>query len=93
MKHWIEFIEKRSHKARRLGKLVNSYDFEILDAENQLAMYQDRKRHTEKLIYDLLRDFYPSFEALEEAVQQAKEKADQWNAEPLKNHKPQQEKT
>ena len=88
MKHWIEFTHNKSHRAKRLGKLVNALDFEILEAERNLAMYQAQKQCTEAEILQELAKYYPTPEALENEVQEAKNKAEQFNTEPVKYHIP-----
>ncbi|GIJ93519.1 hypothetical protein CAPN002_07370 [Capnocytophaga stomatis] len=88
MKHWIEFTPNKSHRTKRLGKLVNALDFEILEAERNLAMYQAQKQRTEAEILQELAKYYPTPEALENAVQEAKNKAEQFNTEPVKYHIP-----
>ena len=33
MKHWIEFLHKKSNKTKRLGKIIQAYEYEILEAQ------------------------------------------------------------
>jgi hypothetical protein len=88
MKHWINFLEKRSNEAQRLGKMVNALDFELLEARQNLEMYEAQKNAVEAKIYDIIEPLYTNSEECKEAVQQAKEMAQKYNSEPKTNHIP-----
>ena len=54
MKHWINFLDKRTNEAQRLGKRVNALDFEILEARQNLEMYETQRNAVEAQIYDII---------------------------------------
>ncbi len=88
MKHWIEFLEKRTHEAKRLGKRVNALDFEVLEARQNLEMYEKQRNEVEAQIYNLIEPLYIDNTECTEAILQAKEKANKYNSEPMANHTP-----
>lgn len=88
MKHWINFLDKRTNEAQRLGKRVNALDFEILEARQNLEMYEALRVAVEAQIYSIIEPLYNTSEERIEAVIQAKEKAQKYNSEPKINHIP-----
>ena len=72
MKHWIEFLEKRTHEAKRLGKRVNALDFEVLEARQNLEMYEKQRNEVEAQIYNLIEPLYIDNTECTKAILQAK---------------------
>lgn len=92
MKHWIEFLSKKSNKTKQLGKLIRAYEFEILEAKNKLQMYDLQRMKLENELRNELKKHYTDTETLFREMAQAKEKAEKWNSEPISNHKPHTQK-
>lgn len=88
MKHWINFLDRRTNEAQRLGKRVNALDFEILEACQNLEMYETQRNAVEAQIYDIIEPLYTNRDECKEAVQKAKEMASKYNSEPKINHIP-----
>lgn len=88
MKHWIEFLHKKSNKTKRLGKIIQAYEYEILEAQAKVKMYQEAKSQAEKQIFEAIRKHYTTNEEMMYIVSEAQEKAEKWNSEPISNHKP-----
>ncbi|WP_372474074.1 hypothetical protein AB4865_02040 [Capnocytophaga sp. ARDL2] len=88
MKHWIEFLPKKSYKTKRLGKIIQTYEYEILEAQAKVKMYQEAKSQAEKQIFETIREHYTTHEEMIYSVTQAQEHAEKWNSEPISNHKP-----
>ena len=62
MKHWINFLDKRTNEAQRLGKRVNALDFEILEARQNLEMYEALRVEVEAQIYSIIEPLYNTSE-------------------------------
>lgn len=92
MKHWIEFLAQKSNKTKRLGKLIQSYEYEIQEARAKIEMYQEAKNKAEKEIFEAIRGQYTTDNEMMYRVTEAQEKAEKWNSEPISNHKPHTQK-
>lgn len=92
MKHWIDFIDNRTHATKRLGKLANALTFEIKSKELELQNARSNLDRFETQICNSIASNYKSECEFENAISSAKHKADLWNNSPIDNHKPHSKK-
>ena len=88
MKHWITFLQNRTHSTQRLGKLANSLTFEV---EAKALELQNAKLNLERFETQICNEIagnYSDQSEFENAVSSAKYKANLWNNEPIESHKP-----
>lgn len=88
MKHWITFLHNRTHTTQRLGKLANSLTFEVEAKELELQNAKLNLERFETQICNEIAGNYLDQSEFENAVSNAKHKADLWNNEPISSHKP-----
>lgn len=88
MKHWSEFLTNRTHATKRLGKLANALTFEVQSKEVELQNAKANLERFELQICNKIAGNYQSECQYENAILNAKHKAEQWNNEPIDNHKP-----
>jgi hypothetical protein len=82
MKHWIEFLDKRTHDTKRLGKIANSLLFEKQQKEIELKGLEETMSIVQLEILDKLKPLYSTEKSMILATIEAKVKADKWNATP-----------
>jgi chaperone required for assembly of F1-ATPase len=82
MKHWIEFLDKKTHDTKRLGKIANSVLFEKQQKEIELKGLEESLQSIQSEILAKLEPNYSNTKAMVYAMVQAKSKADKWNATP-----------
>ena len=82
MKHWIEFLDKKTHDTKRLGKISNSLLFEKQQKEIELKALEDSLHKVQTEILDKLKPNYSNEKTMIYAMASAKVKADKWNATP-----------
>lgn len=88
MKHWSEFLEPRTLANRRISKLANTLTYEV--QENELKL-QNAKANLERLelqICNKIAGNYTNEVEYENAILNAKAKANEWNNSPIDSHKP-----
>jgi hypothetical protein len=88
MKHWIDFLNNRTHTTKRLGKLANTLTFEVQSKELELRNAKENLDCFETQIRNKIAGNYSSECEFENAILSAKHKADLWNNEPIDSHKP-----
>lgn len=88
MKHWSEFIEPRTHANKRLGKLASSLIYEVQDKELQSQNAKANLERLELQICNKIAGNYTNEVEYENAILNAKHKADMWNNEPIDKQKP-----
>ena len=88
MKHWSEFINNRTHATKRLGKMANALTFEVQSKELELQNAKANLERFELQICNKIAGNYQSEHDYENAILTAKDKANQWNNEPIDSHKP-----
>jgi hypothetical protein len=88
MKHWITFLNNRTHATQRLGKLANSLTFEVQTKELELQNARSNLDRFETQICNKIAGNYSDQSEFENAISSAKHKADLWNNEPIDSHKP-----
>lgn len=88
MKHWSDFISNRTHATKELGKLAKSLTFEVKSKELELQNAKENLDRFETQIRNKIAGNYSSECEFENAILNAKYKADLWNNEPINNHKP-----
>lgn len=88
MKHWIDFIDNRTHATKRLGKLANALTFEVKSKELELQNARSNLDRFETQICNSIAGNYKSECEFENAILSAKHKADLWNNTPIDSHKP-----
>ena len=88
MKHWIEFIDNRTHATKRLGKLVNSLTYEVEQKELELQNARTNLENFETKICNKISSNYKSQCEFENEILSAKHKAKEWNNSPIDSHKP-----
>jgi len=88
MKHWIEFIPNKSHTLKRLGKLANSLTFEVESKTLELNNAKDNLERFETKVCNAIASNYSDQTEFENAILNAKHKAELWNNEPIEKHKP-----
>ena len=88
MKHWIDFLEPRTHITKRIGKLANTLTFEVEEKELQLKNARSNLQQYEVQICNKIASNYNNEVDFENAISRAKYKAEKWNNEPIENHKP-----
>lgn len=87
MKHWITFLKNRSHATQRLGKLANSLSFEV---ETKAIEFENAKTNLERFetkVCNSIAGNYSDQSEFENAILNAKHKANLWNNEPIDRHK------
>jgi hypothetical protein len=82
MKHWIEFLEKKTHDTKKLGKIANSLLFEKQQKEIELQGLEESLSIVQTDILNKLKTNYKDQEVMILAVIKAKKKADEWNNTP-----------
>lgn len=82
MKHWIEFLEKKTHDTKRLGKIANSLLFDKQQKEIELKGLEESEAHINAEIVKQLLPFYSCPEHMVHEVVKAQKKADEWNTTP-----------
>ncbi|MFV8335191.1 hypothetical protein ACNQF7_03780 [Flavobacterium sp. RSP29] len=82
MKHWIEFLEKKTHDTKRLGKISNSLLFEKQQKEIELKALEESLHKLQTEILAQLQPNYSDEKTMVYAVVRAKSKADKWNNTP-----------
>jgi len=82
MKHWIEFLDKKTHDTKRLGKIANSLLFEKQQKEIELKGLEETINDMETKILDKLKAFYNIEKKMITAIFEAIEKAEKWNSTP-----------
>lgn len=88
MKHWVTFLQNRSHATQRLGKLANALTFEVQTKELELQNARLNLDRFETQICNKIAGNYSDQSEFENAVSSAKHKAELWNNEPIDSHKP-----
>lgn len=88
MKHWTEFLNLRSYNTKRLGKLAVSLSYDVQEKEMMLQNAKANLERFETQILNTISDAFKSKADFETAILTAKEKAINWNNEPITNHKP-----
>lgn len=88
MKHWIEFIPENTNTTRILGKIARTLRFEVLDKEIALQNAKKNFESLEREICEKIERNYTNKQDYENAIYNAKNKADEWNNEPINNRKP-----
>jgi hypothetical protein len=88
MKHWIDFLNNRTHITKRLGKLANTLTFEVQSKELELQNAKANLERFELQICNKIAVNYRSECEYENAILSAKHKADLWNNSPIATHKP-----
>jgi len=88
MKHWSEFITNRTHATKRLGKLANALTFEVQSKELELQNAKLNLERFETQICNKIAGNYSDQMEFENAISNAKYKANLWNNEPIASHKP-----
>ncbi|WP_269686503.1 hypothetical protein [Flavobacterium lacustre] len=82
MKHWIEFLDKKTHNTKRLGKIANSVLFEKQQKEIELKGLEESLQSIQTEILAQLEPNYKEPKEMVYAIVKAKSKADKWNATP-----------
>ncbi len=82
MKHWIEFLDKKNHDTKRLGKIANSLLFDKQQKEIELKALEESLQHIQAEILAQLEPNYSDAKTMVFAMVKAKGKADKWNATP-----------
>ena len=88
MKHWIDFLEKRTHEAIRMGKITNSLVMSKQHKEIELKAIDEAISIYETSILNKLAPNYENNQVMILEVIKAKKKAENWNTTPtnkLKN--------
>ncbi|OAE92116.1 hypothetical protein [Flavobacterium psychrophilum] len=88
MKHWSEFLEQRTHATKRLGKLANPLTYEVQEKELQLQNAKLNLERFELQICNKIAGNYTNEVEYENAILNAKAKANEWNNSPIDSHKP-----
>lgn len=83
MKHWIEFLESKTHDTKRLGKIANSLLFEKQQKEIELQGLEQSLHNIQTEILSKLEPNYSNTKIMVCAVVSAKAKADKWNTTPI----------
>ncbi|QZL00107.1 hypothetical protein K5L04_10420 [Flavobacterium psychrophilum] len=87
MKHWSEFLLTRTQATNRLGKIARTLTYEVQEKEMQL---QNAKANLERLelnICNKIASNYTHENDFENAIENAKHKADIFNNEFINNRK------
>lgn len=82
MKHWVEFLEKKTHETKRLGKIANSIFIDKQQKEIELKGLEEMEAITNAEIFKLLLPFYSCNEHLITEIVKAQKSAQAWNATP-----------
>lgn len=82
MKHWIEFLEKKTHDTKRLGKIANTLLFEKQQKEIELKGFEETEATINAEIVKQLLPFYSCNEHLITEIVKAKKRAEEWNTTP-----------
>ena len=88
MKHWIEFLEPRTHANIRISKLANSLTYEVEEKQLQLQNAKLNLERIELQICNKIAGNYTNEVEYENSILNAKHKAEQWNNSPIDSHKP-----
>ena len=88
MKHWIDFLEPKTHTTKRIGKLANTLTYEVEECELKLQNAKANLQHYETQFCNKIARNYNSENDFENAVASAKHKAENWNNTPIDSHKP-----
>lgn len=82
MKHWIEFLEKKTHDTKRLGKIANSLLFDKQQKEIELKGLEESEALINAEIVKQLLPFYSGPEHMVREIVKAQKKAGEWNTTP-----------
>ena len=82
MKHWIEFLQKKTHDTKRLGKIANSLIFDKQQKEIELKGLQETEAIVNAEICKQLLPFYSCAEHMVREIVKAQKKAGEWNTTP-----------
>jgi hypothetical protein len=82
MKHWIEFLEKKTHDTKRLGKISNSLLFDKQQKEIELKAIEESLQSIQNEILAQLEPKYSNTKTMIYEMVKAKGKADKWTATP-----------
>lgn len=88
MKHWSEFLENKTHSIKRMAKLASPLTFEVQSKELELQNAKLNLERFETQICNKISGGYSDQSEFENAISNAKHKADLWNNEPIIIHKP-----
>jgi hypothetical protein len=88
MKHWIDFLEPKTHTKNRIGKLANTLTYEVEEKELQLQNAKANLHRYEIQFCNKIASNYNSEIDFENAVACAKHKAENWNNSPIDSHQP-----
>lgn len=88
MKHWIDFIEHKTHETKLLGQLSNSLQHDIEYKNSQLNGLEESFIKNENKLIDKIKPFYCCNETTANVINEARKKADLWNSTPTNKLKP-----
>lgn len=83
MKHWSEFIPKRTHTIKRMAKISNSLLFESEQKKVELINSVHNHQEHERQIIDELANQYDNKTDLKTAIELAVKTAHAWNTSPV----------
>lgn len=83
MKHWSDFIPKRTHAIKRMAKISNSLSFESEQKKIELLNAVRNHQEHERQIIDQVASQYDNETELQKAIELAVKKADTWNTSPV----------
>lgn len=83
MKHWSDFIPKKTHTIKRMAKISNSLLFESEQKKIELLNAVRNHQEHEREIIDELASQYENENALKKAIELAVKKAHAWNTSPV----------
>jgi hypothetical protein len=92
MKHWIDFLTKRTHNTKRMGKISNSIMFDIQQKEIELQNIKQTHQQNEQNIITEMSNLYKDPGAFKKELETALFKAKVYNNTPVlelnNNNKP-----
>ena len=83
MKHWSDFMPKRTHTVKRMAKFSNGLLFESEQKKIELLNAVRNHQEHERQIIDQVASHYDNETELKKAIELAVKKADTWNTSPV----------
>lgn len=83
MKHWIDFIPKRTQATKRMAKISNSILFEVQQKTIELKALNEAHQENEHEIIKLLEKQYADKLQIKRAIETAIVQSGNWNNTPV----------
>lgn len=83
MKHWSEFIPKRTQETKRLAKISNSLLFDVQQKTIELKTINEAHQENEQEIIKKLGKHYSDQLEFKRAIEMAIVQAGKWNSTPV----------